>query len=76
VLAKEARGEELAALMADLCEGLRVLAVMLHSFMPERAREMWRQLGLSGEIDAGTSVFGATVQPGDPLFPRIELVSA
>jgi methionyl-tRNA synthetase len=49
---------------------------MLHPFMPERTHEMWRQLGLAGAIDANATVAGKTVAPGDPLFPRIELVSA
>ena len=76
IMQKQERYEELATLLADLCEGLRSLAVMLHPFMPERANEMWRQLGLSGSVDASATVAGATVRPGDSLFPRIELVSA
>ena len=39
---------ELDALLYDLCEGLRWLAILLHPFMPERMSEMWRQLGNAG----------------------------
>src|SRR5487761_2190758 len=34
----------LATLMYDLIAGLRWLAIMLAPIMPDRAREMWRQL--------------------------------
>ncbi len=46
MLAKDGRDRELDALLYDLCEGLRWLAVLLHPFMPERAAQMWAQLGL------------------------------
>ena len=49
-LSKEGRDRELDALLYDLCEGLRWLAILLHPFMPERTAEMWRQLGLRGGI--------------------------
>ncbi|MBV8331605.1 MAG: methionine--tRNA ligase [Candidatus Eremiobacteraeota bacterium] len=87
-LHKEGRQHELAALLYDLCQGLRWLAILLHPFMPERAAEMWRQLGARGRIegdwrqslaawgDDGSLPPGTAVVPGDPLFPRIELVSA
>jgi methionyl-tRNA synthetase len=87
-LHKESRHGELSALLYDLCQGLRWLAILLHPFMPERTREMWRQLGARGRIDAdwreslaqwgdeASLPPGTPVNPGDALFPRIELVSA
>ncbi len=80
-LAKEGRNDELDALLYDLCEGLRWLAMLLAPVMPERMNEMWRQLGVSERIDAdwsqalryGGIATGTQTAPGDPLFPRIEL---
>ncbi|MHB1551810.1 MAG: methionine--tRNA ligase [Vulcanimicrobiaceae bacterium] len=81
VLHKENRADELDALLYDLCEGLRWLAILLAPVMPERAREMWHRLGLRGRIDANWDealVWGglpAQTQTvaGDALFPRVEL---
>jgi methionyl-tRNA synthetase len=80
-LHKEGRNEELDALLWQLCDGLRVLALLLHPAMPERMEELWRRLGLQNRriddlwerslpqgIEAGTRV-----TLGSPLFPRIEL---
>jgi methionyl-tRNA synthetase len=87
VLAKAGDAESTAklhALMYDLCEGLRWLAILLHPFMPERTQNMWEQLGQSMPIDApwadtlrwGLLVPGTRLHRGDTLFPRIELVEA
>jgi methionyl-tRNA synthetase len=80
-LHKEGRSEELDALLYDLCEGLRWLAMLLHPVMPERMSEMWRQLGEPGVITAnwsdalvwGRLAAGTQTHPGEPLFPRIEV---
>ena len=79
-LHKAGAQSELDALMYDLCEGLRWLAVMLAPFMPRKAQEMWRQLGLqTGITDNWTDTLqwgglAANTQtaPGDALFPRLE----
>lgn len=84
VLFKEGRQADLDALLYDLCEGLRWLAMLLHPFMPERSEIIWRQLGLRDAIDApwesalvwGGIAAGTQTQPGEPLFPRIEAVTA
>ena len=82
VLYKEGRGAELDALLYELCEGLRWLAILLAPFMPERAREMWAQLGVREPIDAdwatalrwGGLAAGTQTAPGEALFPRQEPV--
>lgn len=62
----------------QVLETLRWLGMMLDPFLPEKAYELRRQLGLShpeivtwpkawGELAEGTPV-----QKGNPLFPRIE----
>ncbi len=90
-LMKSASHDDVAkvnGLLFHLVEGLRWLGMLLHPFMPERTAELWRQLGVPGAIDAdwqialamwGKAAFlppGTKVAPGDPLFPRVELVSA
>jgi methionyl-tRNA synthetase len=80
VLYKEGRGNELDALLYDLCEGLRWLAVLLFPFMPSKATEMWRQLGLEGTPEVrwaealrwGGLAAGTQTEPGAALFPRLE----
>jgi len=82
VLYKEERSAELDALLYELCEGLRWLAILLAPFMPERARQMWRQLGVRAPIDAdwetalrwGGLAAGTQTVPGEALFPRQEPV--
>ncbi|MDQ6933402.1 MAG: methionine--tRNA ligase [Candidatus Eremiobacteraeota bacterium] len=79
-LHKKGTALELDALMYDLCEGLRWLAMLLHPVMPDKARQMWQQLGLKSGIDApwerdlvwGTLAAQTRTAPGDPLFPRLE----
>jgi len=81
VLHREERDTELDALLYDLCEGIRWLAMLLHPVMPERTAEMWRQLGETAPIDAdwneallwGGLAPGTRIALGDALFPRIEL---
>jgi len=79
-LHKEGRNAELDALLYELCEGVRRLALLLHPVMPERMEELWRRLGIESPIDeAWKSAFARPLTPGtrtrlgEPLFPRVEL---
>jgi methionyl-tRNA synthetase len=80
VLFKEGRQTELDALLYDLCEGLRWLAMLIAPFMPQRARIIWTQLGQTSPIDQtwdtalvwGGLAAETQTAPGEPLFPRIE----
>lgn len=83
-LHKEGRTDELNALLYDLCEGLRWIAVLLHPVMPERMSEMWQQLGAPGRIDEDWStslrVWGGLAPRGQtalaaPLFPKLDVVA-
>lgn len=84
VLFKDGRSAELDMLLYDLCEGLRWLAILLAPFMPDRARVIWRQLGLHSDIGAswddtlvwGALAAGTQTAPGEPLFPRIDILGA
>lgn len=79
-LYKAGRGDELDALLYDLCEGLRWLSLLLYPFMPSKAGAMWQQLGLEGtpermwleELQWGRLGAGTQTNPGDALFPRLE----
>ncbi|PZR59485.1 MAG: methionine--tRNA ligase [Candidatus Meridianibacter frigidus] len=79
-LYREGRSSELDALLYDLCEGLRWLAVMLAPFMPGKSVQMWHQLGLEDGIGDdwqqslqwGTLAAGTQTAPAQPLFPRID----
>jgi methionyl-tRNA synthetase len=74
--------DELDALLYDLCEGLRWLSHLLAPFIPLKAAEIHRQLGLSEgprgdwrrELRWGQLPEGTQTHPGDALFPRLELV--
>jgi methionyl-tRNA synthetase len=81
-LHKATRTDELNAVLYDLCEGLRWLAMLLHPIMPERMSAMWQQLGAPGRIDEDWSValraWGGLPPLTQtaleaPLFPKIEL---
>jgi methionyl-tRNA synthetase len=79
-LHKAGLGDRLDAVLYDLCEGLRWLAILVHPFMPVKALEMWRQLGLAGtpevlwrdELNWGGLAANTQTNPGDALFPRID----
>jgi methionyl-tRNA synthetase len=79
-LFKHERMVELDALLYDLCEGLRFVAILTYPFMPAKATEIWRQLGLAGTPDVhwqkalrwGSLGANTQADPGDALFPRLE----
>ncbi|MBV8244928.1 MAG: methionine--tRNA ligase [Candidatus Eremiobacteraeota bacterium] len=85
VLAKAGDEAALDALLYDLCEGIRWLAVMLAPFMPQKAGEIWEQLGLRTGLHGSweqTLVWGGlgaqtqTAPSETPLFPRLEIAVA
>jgi methionyl-tRNA synthetase len=80
-LHKAGADAELDAVLYDLCEGLRWLAHLLAPFIPQKATEVWRQLGFEGmpegdwaqELQWGRLVAGTKTSPTEsPLFPRLE----
>ncbi|MCJ7798074.1 MAG: methionine--tRNA ligase, partial [Thermoleophilia bacterium] len=65
--------------LCDLTEGLRLLTVLLHPFMPATAAEMSARIGLPAgspvawdEAAWGRLPAGLRVVAGASLFPRIE----
>jgi len=84
-LHKAGNAAALAAVLYELCEGLRWIALLLAPFMPRKAGEIWTQLGLDGSPDLdwretliwGQLAGGTRTRPAvDPLFPRIDALEA
>ena len=84
-LAKRGADADLDAVLYDLCEGLRWLALLLAPFMPGKAAEIHRQLGLDdarlGADWAQALVWGGLptgtrTRPADALFPRLDAAAA
>ena len=77
----EARAGELAQVMANLLEAIRISAHLLSPFMPSTSAEVLRRMSL--EAEAGTDDLvsacawgglagGVPVTKGDALFPRLQ----
>lgn len=84
ILAKDpAQAERLQAVMYNLAEALRIVAILIAPFVPVTAPKIYEQLGL-GKPESffmadsvwGKLATGTKVQKGEPLFPRIEVTEA
>ena len=77
-LAKDpANAERLDAVLATLAEAVRRIAVLIGAFLPHTAAKIFAQLGIEGiglltEATFSAKLAGQTIQPPQPLFPRIE----
>ena len=77
-LAKDdSRRSDLESVLASLARTLARQCVLLHPFVPNKAEELWRQLGAPGRVSdqrfdalAGLDATGWRVRKGPPLFPR------
>ena len=78
VLAKdEASKDRLSTVLYNLCEGLRISAVLLTPFMPETAENMLKQINCQVTSyesleNFGGFVSGTKVADATPLFARID----
>lgn len=81
VLAKdEAKMPRLGAVLYNLAEALRIIAIAIQPFMPSTAPKMFAQLGVEDEaaktfssMDTfGVLKAGTKVNKGEALFPRID----
>ncbi len=80
-LAKNNELDRLGAVLYNLSESLRLIALHLAPVMPGTCQKIWDALGIPRQLTAcrtgdeqvwGRSVPGTMVQPGAQLFPRIE----
>ena len=76
-----ARADELALIIANLLESIRICAHLLAPFLPSTSAEVLRRMSLEDEIDTDDLVAmcawgglkgGVTVTKGDALFPRLQ----
>ena len=73
--------DELAAVMYNLLEAIRIIALYMAPFMPHTSAEVYKRLGL-GEITDVHDIMAATawgqlpagnvVEKGEALFPRLD----
>jgi methionyl-tRNA synthetase len=81
VLHKSGQSERLDTVLYHLAETLRIIVLLIKSFLPETGDKMWVQLGI--KQDLGSCSFadtawggiepGTQVVKGEPVFPRIDL---
>jgi methionyl-tRNA synthetase len=86
VLAKsDETRERLGTVLYTAAEGLRALAVLLSPVIPEATAKLWAALGAPGAVDEqpvreagkwGQLAPGSAISTLEPLFPRIEEVTA
>jgi methionyl-tRNA synthetase len=77
----EANAPELDQVLYALADGLRVLAVALHAYLPQTSTEILRALGQAEEVAwtevaAGRTAEAEGIEPAAPLFPRVEAPAA
>jgi methionyl-tRNA synthetase len=67
-------GRELGNILYNLLEGLRVIAILIHPFLPETAEKINRQLGVkAGSLkDARFGRFRGSPRKGPHLFEKAE----
>src|SRR3954464_4562284 len=70
----EAKADELSVTLRSLAEGLRVVAVFLHPYMPESTTKLLTALGAPETqlSDFGSHPGGQAVEKLPPLFPKPE----
>ena len=73
-------GPQVDRVLGDALEALRIVAVLASPAIPRSAQEVWRRIGLPGEVadqrlplaaEWGGYPGGLRVERGSPLFPRI-----
>jgi methionyl-tRNA synthetase len=81
-LAKDdSQSERLDQVLYSLAEGIRVLSVLLHPYIPRASGRLLNALGQGGEqalalenARAGAVAGGTAVAKLEPLFPKVEAV--
>lgn len=80
ILAKdESKKPRLAQVLYNLAESIRIVSILIQPFMPETPEKIWQQLGIcegcrSWESAREWGKLGRNpVQPGEVIFPRIDL---
>ena len=81
VLAKDtAKAQELANVLYDAAEALRIITILAHPVLPSTTEQIWKQLGQLGsvesqridQLDWGQLKAGTRIGAVKAVFPRIE----
>jgi methionyl-tRNA synthetase len=77
----ESKGGELAAVLYDLADGIRAVAVALSPYLPETAPLILGALHQPVDLSLEQVAYGKTaetdgIEPAAPLFPRVDLPTA
>ena len=77
----EARAAELDAVLYDLVDGLRAVAVALSPYLPRTAPQILEALGQPVELELERVAYGLTpetdgIAAAAPLFPRVDQPTA
>jgi len=81
VLAKDtAKAQELANVLYDAAEALRIITILAHPVLPSTTEQIWKQLGQLGsvesqridQLDWGQLEAGTRIGAVKAVFPRIE----
>jgi methionyl-tRNA synthetase len=76
---KSEPGAHVDTVMGDALEALRIVTLLAFPAIPDTAREIWRRIGMTTDIEAcripddtawGLYPPGSVVEKGEPLFPR------
>ncbi|MDI6617789.1 MAG: methionine--tRNA ligase [Clostridiales bacterium] len=76
----ESKKSILASVIYNLCEVIRIISVLICSFLPSTAPKINKQLGITGDLATWDSIKnfgkikpGTKVKKGGVLFPRIDI---
>jgi methionyl-tRNA synthetase len=77
----ESRAEELSAVLYDLADGVRAVAVALSPYLPNTAPRILDALRVPVDLALEQVAYGRTaatdgIEPAEPLFPRVDLPTA
>src|SRR5919204_2396233 len=77
----ESKADELAAVLYDLADGVRAVAVALSPYLPETAPRVLGALRQPVDLALKQVAYGKTdetdgIEPAQPLFPRVDLPTA
>ncbi|MEG1538062.1 MAG: methionine--tRNA ligase subunit beta, partial [Clostridiales bacterium] len=82
-LNKAGQKDQLATVLYNMCEVVRLVTIMVSPVMPGLPARVWAQLGISDKPELhtwdslgwGNFPMGIKIDRGDPLFPRIDLAA-
>lgn len=78
----DSQKERLSTILYNLAESIRLSTILIYPFMPVKAKEIWKQLGLESDLEKikldenafwGKLKPGILVKPGKVIFPRVDI---